>query len=88
MTYAIDWHVYLLESDTGRTYVGCTIDLARRLDEHNGIKSGGAKATRGWRPWRISRTWGPFPNRSVAQHVEACIKKLPRKQRYTYIPSV
>ena len=79
------WHVYLLESHTGRVYVGCTVDLDRRLNEHNGVKPGGAKATRGWRPWHISKTWGPFPDRSTAQRVEARIKKLPKARRYTYM---
>jgi predicted GIY-YIG superfamily endonuclease len=38
-------YVYLLMSSNGSTYVGATIDLNRRLDQHNKLLKGGAKAT-------------------------------------------
>ena len=37
--------VYLLMSSNGATYIGATIDLNRRLDQHNKFLKGGAKAT-------------------------------------------
>ncbi len=37
--------VYLLMSSNGSTYVGATINLERRLDQHNKLLKGGAKAT-------------------------------------------
>lgn len=37
--------VYLLMSSNGGTYVGATINLNRRLDQHNKLLKGGAKAT-------------------------------------------
>ena len=44
--------VYVLAEDGGRrTYVGWTIDLERRLTQHNGGR-GGARTTRGAR-WRL-----------------------------------
>ena len=41
------WYVYLLSTvnEPTRTYVGATIDVNRRLQQHNGILSGGARAT-------------------------------------------
>ena len=41
------WSVYLLATveEPTRTYVGATIDIHRRLRQHNGEISGGAKAT-------------------------------------------
>jgi predicted GIY-YIG superfamily endonuclease len=39
------FYVYLLQSSSGCTYVGATIDLDRRLDQHNKLLKGGAKAT-------------------------------------------
>jgi predicted GIY-YIG superfamily endonuclease len=38
-------YVYLLVSTSGSTYVGSTIDLDRRLRQHNKEISGGAKMT-------------------------------------------
>ena len=43
---------YILLSETGSTYAGCTCDLARRLRQHNGELVGGAKYTRAGRPWK------------------------------------
>jgi predicted GIY-YIG superfamily endonuclease len=39
------FYVYLLQSSSGCTYIGATIDLDRRLDQHNKLLKGGAKAT-------------------------------------------
>ena len=76
------WWVYLLVSVPGerrsgapRTYVGVTLDLERRLAQHNGALPGGARSTRAGRPWRIARTLGPFETRARAQQVEAQLKR-------------
>jgi len=46
--------VYLPQSEkSGRYYVGCTEDVARRLAQHN---AGMSKATRELRPWRLVHT--------------------------------
>ena len=37
--------VYLLMSSNGSTYIGATVNLNRRLDQHNKLLKGGAKAT-------------------------------------------
>lgn len=39
------FYVYLLLSSNGATYVGATINLDRRLEQHNKFLKGGAKAT-------------------------------------------
>jgi putative endonuclease len=48
--------VYVLKTENpgGRTitYVGWTLDLERRVAEHNGVSKGGAKSTRG-RAWAL-----------------------------------
>jgi predicted GIY-YIG superfamily endonuclease len=41
-------YVYLLESSSGKTYIGATVDLDRRLSQHNKLRSGGAKYTGKW----------------------------------------
>lgn len=43
--------VYLLCNETGRTYVGCTVNATRRLRQHNGELVGGAAQTSRGRPW-------------------------------------
>jgi predicted GIY-YIG superfamily endonuclease len=45
----------LLSADGRCTYVGVTNNLARRLRQHNGLISGGAKCTgrEGKRPWSV-----------------------------------
>lgn len=48
------WYVYLLTDPARRrTYIGATIDVRRRLRQHNGEICGGARATRACRPWTI-----------------------------------
>ena len=72
-----EWFVYVLVSVwERRTYVGVTHDLRRRLEQHNGARPGGAKSTRGARPWRIGATHGPYPNRGSAQQAEAALKRI------------
>ena len=71
------WTLYLLVSERlGRTYVGIAHDAGRRLEQHNGETPGGARATRAGRPWRLARTWGPYPDRSTAQRAEAELKQF------------
>lgn len=45
---------YLLASETSsKTYVGITKCITKRLRQHNGECSGGAKYTNQGRPWRV-----------------------------------
>ena len=79
------WLVYVLLSANGRrTYVGITNDLARRLQQHNGELPGGAKSTRGGRPWSVGVTYGPYTTKSEALKVELKVKKLSGKRRLSY----
>ena len=71
------WFVYVLLSDKKpSSYVGVTIDVERRVLQHNGEIRGGARFTRSGRPWTIGRLYGPYRNRSYAQMVEAKVKRL------------
>lgn len=74
--------MYVLVSKVStRTYVGIALDPKRRLAEHNGELPGGAKATRGFRPWRIARRFGPYATRGEAQSVEHDLKRLRGAER-------
>ncbi len=71
------WFVYVLVARGDvRTYVGITNDLRRRLDQHNGLIGGGAKSTRGGRPWRVGCTHGPFDTQGEALRVEFRLKRV------------
>lgn len=61
------WYCYALISDCGRyTYIGKTNDLKRRLRQHNGELSGGARYTRKGRPWKHFVYVKGFPTNSLA----------------------
>ena len=77
--------VYVLRSTTGRTYIGATVDLNRRLRQHNGEIKGGAKATRraidkGSSWTRIGHVSG-FPTWQSALQFEWRWKQLSRAQK-------
>ena len=76
--------IYVLHSlRKKRTYVGIAVDLPRRLRQHNGEATGGAKSTRAGRPWTLVRSIGPVANRSIAQSLEATLKRARGDQRLT-----
>ncbi len=77
------WFVYVLVSEkTGRTYVGCTVDVPRRLRQHNGELVGGARCTRAYRPWKIGRVIDGLTDRSSALKEERRVKKLRKRRLY------
>lgn len=45
---------YIVHNHSDRTYNGYTVDLRRRLRQHNGELVGGARATRGRGPWSFA----------------------------------
>ena len=76
----MNWHVYLLECADGTYYCGVAIHMARRLEEHNGLRPGGAKYTRSRRPVKLlaSRT---CPDKSGAYRLEYAVKAAPREKK-------
>lgn len=71
------WWVYVLASTVRTvTYVGCTNDVGRRVRQHNGELSGGARFTQRWRPWELKAVYGPFNGRGDAQRAEYRVKRL------------
>ena len=70
------WIVYVLHSaSSGRTYVGITTDVPRRLAQHNGERAGGARSTRAGRPWVVASQYGPYPSRGDALRAERRVKR-------------
>jgi predicted GIY-YIG superfamily endonuclease len=75
------WFCYMLEADDegrSKTYVGATIDPARRLRQHNGELAGGARATAG-RHWRRRFLVGGFADERAALRFEWRWKYLTRQ---------
>jgi len=75
--------VYILESTSGATYVGATIDVEHRLRQHNGEIKGGAKATsikcKKGEIWRRVCYVKHFPSWISALQFEWRLKQLSRR---------
>ncbi|MEP5764124.1 MAG: GIY-YIG nuclease family protein [Halieaceae bacterium] len=74
------WHVYLLRCADGSLYTGVATDIERRLRQHNGELTGGARYTSGRRPVRLVWTEA-CADRASAQQRESEIKKLSRAEK-------
>jgi predicted GIY-YIG superfamily endonuclease len=73
------WFCYMLQSmDGSKTYVGATVNPNRRLRQHNGEISGGARATKG-RSWRRAFLIGGFASERPALRFEWRWKWLTRQ---------
>lgn len=79
-TTKANWFVYLIRTAKGLLYTGISTDPARRLRQHQGELTGGAKALRGKGPlqlvWQIQA-----PNRAVASRWEYQFKRLSKSQK-------
>jgi putative endonuclease len=77
------YHLYILRCADGSLYTGITVDVERRVREHNGSKLG-AKYTRSRRPVELvfSKRYG---TRSAASKEEARIKVLTREEKLRLI---
>jgi structure-specific endonuclease subunit SLX1 len=76
-------YVYLLVSTKGNTYVGATVDLERRLRQHNKEIKGGAHATgvkvSQGETWTRAAHVSGFPDWSAALQFEWRWKQISRK---------
>ena len=77
------YYLYILECSDKTLYTGITTDLARRIEEHNGRKTG-AKYTKGRRPVRVVYS-RKFKSRSLASREEGRIKKLKASEKLALI---
>lgn len=79
-----EWLLYVLECSDNSLYTGVTTCIERRLRQHNGEISGGAKYTAGRRPVKLLAT------RKIAEEEkplkeESKFKKLPRTEKLAEI---
>ena len=77
------WFVYMIRCSDNSLYTGITVDLERRMHEHNGTKKG-AKYTRTRRPATLVY-FAELPNRSEASKEEYRIKQLTKLQKESLI---
>jgi putative endonuclease len=73
------YYLYILECADKTLYTGITVDLERRINEHNSSKLG-AKYTRVRRPVKLVYS-KRFKDRSRATKAEGKIKKLTRVEK-------
>jgi putative endonuclease len=77
------YHLYILKCADKTLYTGITVDLQRRIKEHNDSRLG-AKYTRARRPVKLVYS-KKFRNRSSASKAENRIKNLSRKEKLELI---
>ena len=74
------WFVYVLRCADNSLYTGITLDVNKRLDEHNGIEKNGAKYTQARRPVELVYQEASS-SRSAACKREYAIKKFDKSQK-------
>lgn len=84
----LDFFCYIISNDSDRTYNGYTVNLTKRLRQHNGLIKGGAKATHNRGPWEylVVLTSPCWDSISTAMQHEWSIKyptrRRPRPKQY------
>ncbi len=81
------YYTYIVECSDGSYYTGKTNDIYRRIKQHNGLLSGGAKYTQRRRPIKLVHCEQYVTNK-FACHREAEIKRLTRLQKKQLIEGV
>lgn len=74
------WSLYIVKCADGSLYTGITVDIARRLNEHEGAKGRGSKYLRGRGPLELVFSCR-FDSRNRALREEAKLKKWPRRKK-------
>jgi len=74
------WYVYILKCADNTLYTGITIDVKRRINEHNHNNKLAAKYTRVRRPVKLVYQ-EKLETRSIASKREVEIKKLKRREK-------
>ena len=78
------WYVYLLRCADNTFYCGITTDPVRRLDQHNGLKAGGARYTRARRPVQLEAMVA-VPDRAAAARLEKAVQGTPRSRKKMFL---
>lgn len=74
------WAVYIVRCADGSLYTGITVEVMRRIEEHNASDQLGARYTRTRRPVELVYC-EIVDSRSAASRREREIKRLPRQKK-------
>ncbi len=74
------WFVYMVRTAADALYTGISTDPERRLRQHKGELTGGAKALKGKGPLQLAFTY-PMPCRSSASKLEYQLKQWTKKDK-------
>ncbi|MEM9333521.1 MAG: GIY-YIG nuclease family protein [Pseudomonadota bacterium] len=74
-----DYRLYILRCSDGSLYTGITVDIGRRLQQHETGK-GGARYLRGRAPFELVFD-SQAGNRSRASRLEARVKRLRKREK-------
>lgn len=77
---ASQWQLYLVRTSSGSLYAGISTDPKRRLRQHQGELTGGARALRGKGPLQLVWTFTAC-NRSHASTLEYQLKQLKKTDK-------
>lgn len=77
---AAQWQLYLVRTSSGSLYAGISTDPQRRLRQHQGELTGGARALRGKGPLQLVWTFAAI-NRSHASMLEYQLKQLKKAEK-------
>ncbi len=81
------WFIYILRCADNSLYTGITLDVSKRLDQHNGINKNGAKYTKARRPVQLVYQETSH-SRSDASKREHAIKSLKKSEKESLILSI
>ena len=77
------YFLYILKCRDGTLYTGISVDLARRIREHN-TNSKGAKYTRSRRPVKLVYS-KKYRNRSTVSVAESRLKDMARQEKLSLV---
>lgn len=79
------WYIYILKCSDGTLYTGITINVEKRIQQHNAGK--GARYTRGRTPVELVKSF-QRSTKGEALKLEYKIKKLSKEEKLSYIDEV
>jgi putative endonuclease len=82
----MNYYIYILKCADDSLYTGITNDLRKRVEQHNGVRKGGAKYTRSHRPVHLAHI-EKYASRSEATQREHKIKEMTHREKVLLIRS-